>query len=784
MIQRRKIKRPRGFCLTRQRRRQKGQIAIFVVLIFQVLFVFFALALNVALVVHDKINLQNSADLAALYGAQKQAEVLNVLAHINFQMRQNFKLLAWRYRVVGSLTLIGDLGNPPYPPERPVGGEFWCPYAIRGDGLPIDGTFKYCNSPFNHRPECNDDQIYPQYCDANYFVCVNGAIWQGRGTTIDTRTNYCKHVDTHLQSVEPFPNVPGNPLHSAVANLLDSTIALGIDLAARCEYQGLYNWLTTQMFLGHFRLDQKDRKVMIHEIYKRTLQVGRDLDGNLIREGVIKTFEKNLTYTNKKNFQGDTNTLAAFNSPDGIDFKEFFTSINIYPVLEYIDFPSGEDPSAPASKRCGNSKRTPHYKLPDKVIDSGTFIPTGSDFPDSYRQFMRDWEWLFALSTNNGSYPITPIASTDKPPVFFTDDHLLTPLTLSYERTGDKTFYYGVDVTVSYDTAFPLFFPGMSGGADLQLKANSFAKPFGGRMGPKWEALDPRIKHIHIHPINNDTFSNGNTYLMKPNYSRYPKDQWGLIHREVHEKHYLKKLQGIISLSADPWPYDIIYFSHLHGGDPLTYDDRSPHYLFLRMMELMAVAPDLYDMTYYSPLNHYMTAYFPRICHLLSEDRNDCPDGESAVSMGTVTYGGMTIKIFLRGDFGFPYTKVYSDQNKRELDVSSPLSTFYFNLGITSFSIPHLEGQEDTFINRLVAPWLVKDPAHFLTAWAPYTEKERYDNYDFPEEIFGKCQEVAKDGEPVPSGCVIGGRAGYSVKLISCEIASTLKPELTVPCSD
>lgn len=762
MTQRRNITKSGIF--NHQRRTQKGQIAIFVVLIFQVLFVFFALALNVALVVHDKINLQNSADLAALYGAQKQAEVLNVLAHINFQMRQNFKLLTWRYRVLGSITYVGDLRNT----INPVDGEFWCPYAMNNAGIPIDGAFKYCNPPY--ASQCND-RIYPDYCDANYFVCISGAIWQGRGPTIDTRTNHCKHVNTTLQAVEPFPIVPGNPLMGAVTSLLDSTIALGDRLVAKCKYEGLYNWLITQMFLGHFRLDQKDRKVMIRKIYENTLMAGKDLDGNSIREGVLKTFKKNLTYTNKKNFQDGT--LEAFHSPEGVGFKDFFTSIDIYPVLEYLDFID--------LNQCGNSERTPHYVLPRMIKKPpNPIIPTNpAEFPDSYQQFMRDWMSLFALSTEGGT-PITPGLPSGPPLVFFTEDQLLAPLTLGYERT-DKTFHYGVSVTVDYNTAFPLFFPGMSGDANLQLKANSFTKPFGSRIGPKREALDPRIKPILIDPTNTN-FATGNAYFMKPNYSRYPEDQWGLIHKDIHEKHYLKKFMDTIDPAPIPWPYDIIYFSYLHGGDPLAYDERAEHYLFLRMMELMAVAPDLYDMTYYSPLNHYMTAYFPRICHLLTG--SDCPPDNRAISMGSVDNGGVTVEVFLRGDFGFPYTKVYSDQNKQELGVSSPLSTFYFNLGKTDFDVPELGAQKDKFINPLVAPWLIKDPAHFLTAWVPQTAMDRYDNYGFPTEIFGKCRTVARDEDPVSSGCVTGGRAGYSVKLISCELASELQPELTIPCSD
>ncbi|MBC7465991.1 MAG: Tad domain-containing protein, partial [Bdellovibrio sp.] len=84
------------------RKNQKGQVAIFVALIFQVIFVFFALLINVGLLVHHKINLQQSTDLAAYYGAMKQAESLNAIAHVNYQIRQAWKLLTWRYRVVGT----------------------------------------------------------------------------------------------------------------------------------------------------------------------------------------------------------------------------------------------------------------------------------------------------------------------------------------------------------------------------------------------------------------------------------------------------------------------------------------------------------------------------------------------------------------------------------------------------------------------------------------------------------------------------------------------------------
>src|SRR3954465_9882805 len=89
-----------------------GQMSIFLALMFQVLFVFFAMVINVGLLVHDKINLQNAVDLGAYYAAQRQAEIMNEIGHVNYQIRQDWKLLAWRYRVLGTLGRQGRT-NPP-----------------------------------------------------------------------------------------------------------------------------------------------------------------------------------------------------------------------------------------------------------------------------------------------------------------------------------------------------------------------------------------------------------------------------------------------------------------------------------------------------------------------------------------------------------------------------------------------------------------------------------------------------------------------------------------------
>ena len=73
----------------------------------------FGMTINVAMVVHDKINLQNSVDFASLYVAQRQAEMLNAIAHQNYQIRQAYKLMAYRYYVIGTAAIEGTGGSGP-----------------------------------------------------------------------------------------------------------------------------------------------------------------------------------------------------------------------------------------------------------------------------------------------------------------------------------------------------------------------------------------------------------------------------------------------------------------------------------------------------------------------------------------------------------------------------------------------------------------------------------------------------------------------------------------------
>ncbi|MEK7790086.1 MAG: pilus assembly protein TadG-related protein, partial [Deltaproteobacteria bacterium] len=76
-----------------------GQVAIFVLMMFSLIFMFFGMAINIGMLVHHKINLQNAADMGALAAAAEQARILNMIGWKNYELRKNFKDFIYRYWV-------------------------------------------------------------------------------------------------------------------------------------------------------------------------------------------------------------------------------------------------------------------------------------------------------------------------------------------------------------------------------------------------------------------------------------------------------------------------------------------------------------------------------------------------------------------------------------------------------------------------------------------------------------------------------------------------------------
>ena len=77
----------------------KGQAAIFILMLFSLIFMFFGMAINIGMLVHHKMNLQNAADMAALSAASEQARILNMIGWKNYELRKNFKYFLYEYWV-------------------------------------------------------------------------------------------------------------------------------------------------------------------------------------------------------------------------------------------------------------------------------------------------------------------------------------------------------------------------------------------------------------------------------------------------------------------------------------------------------------------------------------------------------------------------------------------------------------------------------------------------------------------------------------------------------------
>ena len=764
----------------------KGQIAIFVVLIFQVLFILFAMTINIALVVHDKINFQNSLDMAVYYGAKQQAEVLNAMAHINYQMRQNWKLLAWRYRILG--TLAQHQGWPSSSGPK----EYWCPQNSFGNvdcaNVP-PGTQQACNQAQSRLPYTGN------YCDRQYFSCISADLWKrGIDTSTSPGQNLCTKKAVNIPAVEPLQTVPSAGF-MAFTQLASSGVDQLIDEVNKsCPKEKTLNWLMTQFFLTHFRLDQRDRKSMIREIFNRSLKLGKDLDGKSIFEGAKKVFFNNLSSANRKNVQSLPDYgLKDFNSFQDENFDSIFKPVDVWPVLQFMDFGQNQQ-----NQQCISFNVKRHYNPENTNMNFQTLfnqmkINLNTHVLESHLGAAQ--KYLFQFNYGQNAFKRSVSGGGDP----------IKSLILGFVKNKEKTLYYGLTGALKYLPQNQIFSLILT--PNIELKGSAFAKAFGGRFGPQPHQMDHLIPVHYPGASTQIPSSSVNVVLLQPNHSRWPGDKWGLIARELHYNNQSNPYSNFLNKRPD-YPqtrqraYSIESFFHLifYSGladDPLSRPlDSTMGSTFMRMMELMALYPDVYDLSYYSIAGNYMQTYFPRICKLLK--------GGDCQTNARNKIANLHFESYIRGDFGWPETDYYISKNQSEKRVDLSIAPYFLKGGDYNININEITVPPDDSSNRpmpakkignnfpaltqgkIFYPWLAQElPDHLLSSWASTIapEKLNYDTYQLSSSSFLKCPGKALANMPVPSACASGGRSGYSVKLISCEIAASL-PSHPVPMNE
>jgi len=290
-------------------------MAIFVALIFQVLFVFFAMIINVGLLVHDKINLQNSLDIAAIYGAQRQAEILNAIAHSNYQIRQSWKLLSFRVRV------IGDSGRNTHPSR-----------FLQASGDLIDPS-----------------AVAPT-------VCIDNDLWASDGGS----QNYCSKTEITVPQIQSVPNLaPFLPWNQKVTDFAEKARTV---FTKNCKDVGPFNWSMAARWYSTFKLDVANRKQVIRTLAANLSQQNfRELNGGEVYEGIKKTLYANLTKSNRQALE--ENSLIIYNSLAGMDPKLWLNEVKVLPVLYYTDS-AGSDSGCRTSITVLNldvGGRLPHF---------------------------------------------------------------------------------------------------------------------------------------------------------------------------------------------------------------------------------------------------------------------------------------------------------------------------------------------------------------------------------------------------------------------------------------
>lgn len=508
---------------------KKGQMAIFLALIFQVLFVFFAMVINIGLVVHDKINLQNSVDMAAYYGAQRQAEILNHVAHINFQMRQVYKLFVWRFRVLGQISLKQETGNVLLHPIFTGGGA---------------------------------DTEYPNP-NGSAVTCIASTFWD-KFAELESgqQSNLCMRVDTSIPNIPALTGGFGiAPGYTSLQNFVDQ---IRQDFNAICKQAGVINFTYAATILAAYRADIAVRKKMIVDLASKLNQGEQDFPdmmGGSTKEGVEKTFKKNLT-------EGHSVDQFEMSNSMGISpcnrLETWLPEITINPILAYIDYD-------------GNSIET---CVGNKKINRGQE----------------------GLPAHRNEYPISPIL----------EQHWVSEFSgemrsaIGYEKNPWCLTYVGVKAQTQVTAPFSPM-----GGA-VTLTARGFAAPFGGRVGPWYGKSWPQGAPTSQGTRGDNTLvdqllpSRGDSPTDDPNgdwanYSRYPGDTLGMQSiMGLGELSNFASSSGL-SMTSLRGRFSLNQYSHLGViTDMESHGDSLARNAVQRDWEKASLFPDLFDITYYS----------------------------------------------------------------------------------------------------------------------------------------------------------------------------------------
>ena len=560
----------------------KGQLTLFGILFIIVALFVYGMVNGIGLMVHHKINVQNSVDIGAIYAAQKQAQTLSVLSHLNYQLRQNYKLFSYRYNVLGNIGSYRkaagaeehiDILRTPYPPA----GEIICPNSNSIGG---------CATPPNSR-SCSVNNISdPARCP--FAVCI----WHPFFSIPSKRDNdnACQIVDTVLNLPNPTQAGPISTLGSLYAERITQR---GVaDIHAACSDLGYVNWLVASAVFLSFYEEQKERKKFIEEYFEKIIKQNKDLTGNSINEGAKKTIVKNFTLPVWTSYSSPGSAfLETRSSAEGKNFTDFFEWIEISTDDLHLNYVQDLTPSI-ATEACQREI----WDIFKPCFEScGVGCGKIQSMPDASGTRC---DLLSNIVGNPNSRKMV-IGFRVKPDM--------------------KPFYNQIFLSIAYKSG--IFFPFRD---SIPMVAEAYSKPFGASLGPHEE--DPLIPSTK-YPIHS-TFFGGRAGV-----------DWGLLagQRQIRLNQLIHKF---IAQAGGPEGagFSLINYQQLHGvgsamvipfeGTPLSAANLDKIFtLPARILEEIAISPDKYDLNHYTILPNYMlSAYIQLVESGLFNDVSPSPD--------------------------------------------------------------------------------------------------------------------------------------------------------------
>jgi hypothetical protein len=692
-------------------RNQKGQVALFVALIFQVLFVFFAMIVNVGLLVHHKINLQNSVDLAAYYGAMRQAEMMNAIGHVNYQIRQSWKLLTYRMQAFGTAGAVNTNPYKPGPPEQFINV-----------------------SDIAHEEDT-------AFCSAYSPV-----------TTVNSTENYCQSPGG---ITIPLPGVPvlgpANIFVTFQGAIAAAATALKNAAVKSCSSSMGGNIRQVAEFIGTYKIDARNRKrLLIGLANELSAEEPNDIDAASIKEGVFKTLYKNLTRQNQDSLKSKFRMDGSGSGSPQANFK-FVNSLS----LPGCGNEGGPDapPKWLAEKFVFPVQRAvdANCTAAGSIQLRGENINIDPSAPPSANLIQ-----LLAGDTRKAQEIMSFVYEAES-----ADPKLqLYRTTAGFEKNPWCLAYIGVSATTTPKIPFtPL--------GDVTMKATAYAKPFGGRIGPWYSKFwDPdaatsrettaqadmvdKILPIRVKPDQPITTFDPTTltseHRLTMNSSRYVGDQIGFLSKMTMGE-FQKAIYKNQSISQGGLGIDLNWFgsgmqedwdTKSGNGDPLAWNEINNSAPQIRTTEIAAVAPDQFDTTFYSIDPDFYNNYLSRI---------------------EAGYNGK-FQFLLRGDLG---SRMQGSIDEKRFSIRNQIET----LKASSPNSVDWNGKLTYYLNefaQVLTGWQQTTPDNYAL------DQTRFGKCEPGAEV-----QQSEDPKFYTMGsCKAGGRTGYSVKLVDGKFLSNV----------